>query len=205
MTIEARNIGKRFENNWIFRHVSFTLTGGNIYAFTGPNGSGKSTLLKILAGFSTPTEGEILYSINEGYLNNEFLFGNISFSAPYMDLIEEFSLAELLNLHKSLRGLIVDHEQFANEIAIKLSASLKTLSSGTMQRLKLALALFTPSMFYLLDEPVSNMDAYWIEWYRKTIEKLMRENKLIVVASNFSPEYEGLAETVFDMKDFSIK
>ena len=49
MTIQLTDAGKRFNRDWIFRHVTYNFYGGKSYAITGPNGSGKSTLLQAIA------------------------------------------------------------------------------------------------------------------------------------------------------------
>ena len=55
--------GKRFNRDWIFRHLTYTFTPGKAYAITGPNGSGKSTLLQAIAGSMHLSEGAVEYRI----------------------------------------------------------------------------------------------------------------------------------------------
>ena len=61
MTISLINTGKRFNRDWIFRHLNFQFSTGTAYAITGPNGSGKSTLLQVIAGALSASEGKIEY------------------------------------------------------------------------------------------------------------------------------------------------
>jgi ABC-2 type transport system ATP-binding protein len=63
MRITLTDAGKRFNRDWIFRHLSYTFTSGNSYAITGPNGSGKSTLLQSIAGAIGISEGKARYEI----------------------------------------------------------------------------------------------------------------------------------------------
>jgi ABC-type multidrug transport system ATPase subunit len=62
MNIFLTDAGKRFNRDWIFRHLNYIFQQGKSYAITGPNGSGKSTLLQTIAGAITPSEGEVEYS-----------------------------------------------------------------------------------------------------------------------------------------------
>lgn len=62
MDIELKNIGKKFNKDWIFRNLNYEFNSNNSYAITGTNGSGKSTLLQIISGFVMPSEGEIVYT-----------------------------------------------------------------------------------------------------------------------------------------------
>ena len=61
MNITLKNIGRRFNKEWIFRGINYQFEQGQSYAVLGPNGSGKSTLLSILLGSLTPSEGELAY------------------------------------------------------------------------------------------------------------------------------------------------
>ena len=63
MRIILTDVGKRFNREWIFRHLNFEFTNGNAYAITGPNGSGKSTLLQVIAGAMAESEGKIIYEL----------------------------------------------------------------------------------------------------------------------------------------------
>jgi ABC-type multidrug transport system ATPase subunit len=66
MKITLTDAGKRFNRNWIFRHVSYQFTNGHTYAITGPNGSGKSTLLQVIAGSIASSEGVVNYELAGG-------------------------------------------------------------------------------------------------------------------------------------------
>ncbi|HET7819066.1 MAG TPA: ATP-binding cassette domain-containing protein, partial [Bacteroidia bacterium] len=81
MNIALKNIGKRFNKEWIFRNISYDFTIGNAHAVLGTNGSGKSTLLQIISGSASPTEGIINYTIPE-----ELLFKKMAYAAPYLEL-----------------------------------------------------------------------------------------------------------------------
>ena len=63
MTICLSDAGKRFNRDWIFRHVNYTFEAGQSYAITGPNGSGKSTLLQVLSGGMMINEGVIEFEV----------------------------------------------------------------------------------------------------------------------------------------------
>src|SRR5690606_35336190 len=99
MKIELENIGRRFNREWIFKKVNYTFEQGNSYAVLGANGSGKSTLLQVISGSLSPSEGKISF-LNEGKsIDAELIFKHISLAAPYLELIEEFTLTELIRFH----------------------------------------------------------------------------------------------------------
>jgi ABC-type multidrug transport system ATPase subunit len=63
MKVSLTDAGKRFNRDWIFRHLTYTFEEGNWYAIIGPNGSGKSTLLQILSGAMQASEGNVCWSM----------------------------------------------------------------------------------------------------------------------------------------------
>ena len=95
MDIVADNLGKRYLRDWIFRGLSCRFEQGNAYAILGANGSGKSTLLKVLSGHLTPTRGTLSFIQSSKQVVRENVFKGISYSAPYIELIEELTLEEL--------------------------------------------------------------------------------------------------------------
>ena len=99
MTITLQNIGRRFNRDWIFRGVDHKFTSGESYAILGPNGSGKSTLLQVLNGSLSPSIGTISYAYEGKPVEVDQIFEHLSLAAPYLELIEEFTLAEMIDLH----------------------------------------------------------------------------------------------------------
>ena len=104
-SIQAEGLSKRFNREWIFKNLNFTFQAGKTYAITGPNGSGKSTLLQILWGQLPQTSGTLSYSIENKTISGEEIFRHVSIAAPYMDLIEEFTLTEQIQFHFRTRSM----------------------------------------------------------------------------------------------------
>src|ERR1700712_2344690 len=99
MKITLNNIGRRFNRDWIFRNIDYTFTSGETYAILGPNGSGKSTLLQVLNGSLVPSAGNISYSLGDQTIEAEAVFKQLSLAAPYLELIEEFTMDEMTDFH----------------------------------------------------------------------------------------------------------
>src|SRR5688572_15194961 len=102
MQISLEHTGKRFGDEWIFRDLSLEFRSPGHYALLGSNGSGKSTLLQAIAGAIAFSKGSIRY-LHEGKELGEDFFRQCSFSSPYLELIEEFSLQEILHFHFSFK------------------------------------------------------------------------------------------------------
>ncbi len=101
MQIIAHHIVKQFEAETVLRNVTYTFEGPNRYALLGPNGSRKSTLLQILSGYVSPTKGELKHQLHNSTLAPDALYQYIAIAAPYIELIEELNLNELLQYHKT--------------------------------------------------------------------------------------------------------
>ena len=189
MKIELHKISKRFNYDWIFRDISCTFESGNPVAITGPNGSGKSTLLRILSGQLTQSTGEIEYT-HDGKIKTEEIYRYVSYCAPYLSLIEELSLEEIISFHAGFKPFLIPVEEIPAMASLERHRhkQLKFFSSGMKQRVKILLSVLTDAPMLLLDEPTTNLDEAGVSWYLELIEKYSH-GKCIVVASNQEREY----------------
>jgi ABC-type multidrug transport system ATPase subunit len=188
MQISLEQACKRFNKEWIFKNLNFQFEAGKHYALVGNNGSGKSTLLQIIAGYSGLTKGSISWSPFDA--NN--IYEQISFAAPYLELVEEFTATEQFEFQAQFKPIQKDlsTEKILALIGLKNAAhkQIRYYSSGMKQRLKLALAIFSECPILLLDEPCSNLDKEGYALY-DTLIKDYAMHKLIIVGSNDPAEY----------------
>jgi ABC-type multidrug transport system ATPase subunit len=200
MHITLSKISRKFNYEWIFRDVNFEFEQGNAYAILGSNGSGKSTLLQIISGHLHPSEGTLTYSHNGKNIEIEDFFRHVTFSGPYLELIEEFTMEEMLSFHSHFRSFVNDMDVNAvieaTGLARNRNKPIKYFSSGMKQRVRLAIALLTESDVVLLDEPAANLDRKAIEWYRKLVDE-NRKNRIIIVCSNSqSDEHDFCTQSI---------
>ena len=188
MQISLQQASKRFNKEWIFRNLDYTFELGQHYALIGNNGSGKSTLLQIIAGYSSLTKGTIHWSDND----HSTIFQQISFAAPYLELVEEFTTMEQFDFHATFKTLqsSISVNDIIERIGLKDAAhkQIRYFSSGMKQRLKLALAILSDTPLLLLDEPCSNLDKEGYTLYAELIQQFA-QHKLIIVGSNDPQEY----------------
>lgn len=203
MTLSAENLGKRFNREWIFRNFNHSFQPG-VYAITGPNGSGKSTLLQVLWGQLPPTTGNLKYTDNNHGIPVEDIYEHLCIAAPYMDLVEEFTLAEILKFHfgfKKIReGKSVEHVLDLMELTHARHKIISHFSSGMKQRLKLGLAFFSDVKMVFLDEPTTNLDKPSIAWYWTNFT-LLGPDTVVFIASNQESEYPAEAIKI-NLADF---
>jgi len=203
MTITLENTGRRFNKEWIFRGLDYQFVSGERYAVLGPNGSGKSTLLSIILGNLSASEGKISY-FDQQNIPEEQVYQYVSFAAPYLDLIEEFTLEETIDFHFKFKNFYSGMSKEAVLDLLGLSKSqdkaLKYFSSGMKQRTKLILACCTDSPVLLLDEPTSNLDTEGQAWYRKLIADFTAD-KTVIIGSNQADEY-SFCEHLVHISDY---
>lgn len=194
MVIQLNNIGRRFRFDWIFRGLDYTFEQGQQYAILGPNGSGKSTLLKIIAAHLSPTKGTIAFKHTQQQLiDRDEVYRYVSYAAPYIELIEELTLLEMLRFHQKFKPYRNNLEPNDLIALLQFSKSkhkpIQFFSSGMKQRLKLILALCSDTPIVLLDEPTTNLDEQGIAWYRNLIQQYSH-NRLLIIASNVEHDYD---------------
>ena len=193
MQIKVQNTGKKFSREWIFRGLNLDLHTGQSYTFVGANGSGKSTALQVLAGAIPLSEGEITYQNPTETIQEDAWYQQIVIAAPYLELIEEFNLVELVAFHQQFKPLKkgISAPDLAELLWLNNAANkpIKYFSSGMKQRLKLGLAFFSDVPIVMLDEPTSNLDATGIDWYKATVEA-QTANQLLIICSNQQNEYD---------------
>jgi len=192
MKIHLENIGRRFNRDWIFRGINHTFIQGESYAILGPNGSGKSTLLQVLNGSLTPSAGKISYFYGDNEVDEENVFQHLSLAAPYLELIEEFTLSEVIEFHFKFKPYKagMDKEGVIELLNMQSSKNkpIRYFSSGMKQRLKLALAFCSDTPMLMLDEPTSNLDSQGVQWYLGLVQQFAA-NRLTIICSNQEHEY----------------
>lgn len=204
MNITLIGAGKKFYREWIFRKADLSFSPLTPTAILGPNGSGKSTLLQVIAGAVIPTEGSVTVTHETRQIPVEDHFQYISFVAPYLELIEEFTLREIIHFHFKFKKTRSNLSESAvldlTGLSMKSNQEFRYFSSGMKQRVKLALAFLSDTPVLLLDEPCSNLDANGIAWYNDMVRN-HSEGRTVVVASNQVEEEYAFCTARLNMID----
>ena len=185
--VTADRLGKRFGRQWVLRDLSESFSTGEVIGVRGRNGSGKSTLLRLLSGQLTPSRGSVTWSLAGEPVAVEAVFRLVSWIGPYIELVEELTVRELLSFHfgfKPAQGdLAVADIIDRIELTAAAERPLFDCSSGMRQRVLLATALYAASPLLLLDEPTVTLDQSARGWFAKELT-IYRQGRLTVVASN---------------------
>ena len=182
MSIEIRNIAKRFGNFVALDNINLDIPTGELVALLGPSGCGKTTLLRIIAGMETPDQGEILFSgaeathlhareRNVGFVFQHYalfrhmtVFENVAFGLRVKPRKERPSEAEIKRKVMELLGL-VQLDWLADRYPSQLSG-------GQRQRIALARALAVEPKVLLLDEPFGALDTKVRKELRRWLRRL---------------------------------
>ena len=182
MSIEIRNISKRFGNFVALDNINLDIPTGELVALLGPSGCGKTTLLRIIAGMESPDGGDVLFSGAEathlharerqvGFVFQHYalfrhmtVFENVAFGLRVKPRKERPSDAEIRRRVMELLGL-VQLDWLADRYPSQLSG-------GQRQRIALARALAVEPKVLLLDEPFGALDTKVRKELRRWLRRL---------------------------------
>ncbi len=181
--------------------MNFQFHAAQSYAVLGHNGSGKSTLMQILSGFLSPSAGKIIFSDKDKVIDINAIYRQVTFAAPYTELIEELTLKEAIAFHVKFKPFVNDmkHGEFLELLQLPKTAHDKAIqffSSGMKQRLKLALSILSDCPILLLDEPSITLDKEGVNWYRGLLREYALGKKLLVIASNVEEDVQECSQRI---------
>jgi spermidine/putrescine ABC transporter ATP-binding subunit len=179
--IELKNVTKRFGQTAAVNNVNLTIQEGELFTLLGPSGCGKTTSLRLVAGFYTPDEGEVLFNgrvvntVPPDQRGIGMVFQNYALW-PHMTVFQ--NVAYGLKLQKIGRAEANERVNVVlNNVELQGFGDRYPgqLSGGQQQRVALARALVLNPKILLLDEPLSNLDAKIRVQVRQEIRKLQKD------------------------------
>jgi len=186
--IELRNIGKRFADGTIaVQDISLTIEDGELFVLLGPSGCGKSTLLNMIVGLESVSTGEVrmdgrpINHLDPRQRNMAMVFQSYAIY-PHMTVQE--NLAFPLKLagmpHREIQRRVKTAAQTL-ELEKLLQRMPRSLSGGQRQRVAMGRAMVRKPAVFLMDEPLSNLDAKLRNQMRNEIARLQEVLKTTMV------------------------
>ena len=185
MSIEVRNLNKRFGNTVVCDNLNLDIPAGELVALLGPSGSGKTTLLRIIAGLEVPDTGSVLFH-GEDATHTDVRERQVGFVFQHYALFGHMTIFE--NVAFGLRVRPKSTRPSEADIRAKVTELLKLvqldwiaeryphqLSGGQRQRIALARALAVEPKVLLLDEPFGALDAKVRKELRRWLRRLHDE------------------------------
>ena len=210
--LHLNGLGKRFGDQWILRDLNLQVREGECVALLGPSGCGKSTALRLIAGLERQDEGSIeldgarLDTIPAERRRIAMVFQSYA-------LFPHLSVRENLNLGLKIRGVApAQRQQRINSVldTVRLREMAvrrpQQLSGGQRQRVALARALLRDPRVYLLDEPMSNLDAQLRDELRPELRQLILQgSQPVVYVTHDQQEAMALANRIAVLKGGRIE
>jgi multiple sugar transport system ATP-binding protein len=183
-TLRVKDLTKRYGNVTALEKFSFEISSGEFMVLLGPSGCGKTTVIRCIAGLTSPTGGEIY--IGDELVNDlppkdrdvAMVFQNYSLY-PHMNVYD--NIAFPLKMRKTERQKIDERVRNIADllnIGHLLNRKPREISGGQMQRVALGRALVRKPRIFLMDEPLSNLDAKLRTDMRVEIKKLQKKLRI---------------------------
>ncbi len=202
-SITISSVTKKFGDFTAVRDLTLDIDEGDFVALLGPSGCGKTTTMNIIAGLEEPTEGQVLFDgqnlsgvriqdRNIGFVfQNYAIFTHLSVyrNLSYGLEVKKFDRAEIDRRVKSMaKRMSIEH---------RLEQSASSLSVNEMQKLAIGRSAITEPRIFLLDEPLSNLDAGFRAYMRAELKVLQNEfGQTMVYVTHDQIEAMSLADKI---------
>ena len=209
--IELKNLSKTYNKKIEALHdINFTIEDGQFFVLLGPSGAGKTTTLRCIAGLEKIDNGSILFN-DESVTEDQPASRDVCFVFQQYSLYPHYSVYENLAfpLRSPMRKLPEEEiktkvENIASMLKIsnKLNNKATQLSGGEMQRVAIGRALVREPNLYLMDEPLSSLDAKLRESLRVELKNIQTNlNSTILYVTHDQAEATTLADKIGVLKE----
>ncbi|WP_054957948.1 ABC transporter ATP-binding protein [Paenibacillus dakarensis] len=211
-SIEFKNVTKSFGDSTVIKDLDLTIEDGKFTVLVGPSGCGKTTLLRMIAGLDPQTSGAVLIGgkdmsqVPPGQRGVALVFQNYALY-PTMSVRENIEFALKNNkVSKEERSKLVESISATVGLSEYLERKPSTLSGGQRQRVALARAMVKKPSVFLMDEPLSNLDAKLRVHMRiELIELHKKLGSTFVYVTHDQVEAMSMADTIVLMNNGEIQ
>jgi multiple sugar transport system ATP-binding protein len=211
-TIEFDRVSKRFGNNTVVHDLSLAVADGELLTLVGPSGCGKSTTLAMLAGLEDPSQGliridgRVVNDVPSGARDIAMVFQSYALY-PHMTVRDNIGFGlKVRGVARAEIGRRVDEAAALLDIGPLLDRKPKDLSGGQRQRVALGRALTRDPKAFLLDEPLSNLDAQLRTQMRAELKLLFRRvGGTVVYVTHDQAEAMTLSDRLVVMRDGRVQ
>ena len=209
-SIKLENVYKNFGKTCALENLNLEIFDGEFFVLLGPTGAGKTTTLRIISGLEQPDKGniffdeEIINDVQPAFRDTSYVFQQFSLY-PHYSVYDNLAFPLRSPLRKETK---LEIDKKVTEIAklLKIENKLKNkatqLSGGEMQRVSLGRALVRNPNIYLMDEPLSSLDAKLREELRIELKKIQKDlNATILYVTHDHVEATTMADRIGVLKD----
>lgn len=188
--VSLRDVGMRYDNDWILRNINLDICRGDFLAVSGPNGGGKTTLLKLILKLIKPMEGIVTYFSTSDKSTNELSIGYLPQKSA-IDLHFPISVREMvlsglikgwgLKMPGNAKSLLADVTEMLG-LSSYLDSQIGSISGGQLQRALMARAIISNPELVVLDEPLSYVDKHFEQQIYSLVEDINKKATIILVS-----------------------
>ena len=208
--IDLRNITKSFDGTVVLDNLNLSVAENTFVTLLGPSGCGKTTTLRIIGGFETADQGQVIFDgedisklpPNKRQLNTVF---------QKYALFSHMNIAENIAFGLKIKGKSKSYIQDKIKYALKLvnldgyeNRSVDSLSGGQQQRVAIARALASEAKVILADEPTGNLDSENGQLVIDLLKRLAKEEDRCIIVVTHDLDIAAQADAVYRMKDGHI-
>ena len=201
--LKSERICKSYLNKKALRGVDLDIMPGKIVGLLGPNGSGKTTFLKIAAGILHASSGEILI---DGQKPGVYTKSIVSYLPDNEYLLNWMKVKDAVKYFKDFYSDF--DEKKAKELLLFMNldenSTVKSLSKGMKEKLKLTLVLSRNAKLYILDEPLGGVDPTAREKILNAIVNNFSENSSMIITTHLVNDIERIFDDVAFISDGEI-
>ena len=198
--LQCTNLVKCYGKKQALNGVDLSVMPGRITGLLGPNGSGKTTWMKMAAGLIKPTFGEIRYNGHPisietrkeiAYMSTEPFFydymtvGDVG--KYYQDFFDDFSMEK--------------YDDLLEKMSLEKKLKVKSLSSGMLAKLKVAVTMARNAKIYMLDEPLNGIDLLARDSVMNMILTSAGEDNTLIISSHLVEELESVVDKAIFIKE----
>ena len=211
-SIDLLNVSKRWDNSVAVENLSLNVKDGELLVLLGPSGCGKTTTMRMIAGLEVPSEGKIKIG-NKDVTKLEPKYRDVAMVFQTYSLYPQMTVYENIRFPLRARNIKkLEHDERVLEAAkmVELTKYLQrkpnSLSGGQRQRVALARAIVRSPIVFLMDEPLSNLDARLRLSMRNLIKQLhLKLQTTIIYVTHDQLEAMTLADRIVVMNEGKIE
>jgi len=199
LTIEVRNLTKKYNNFKAVDDVSFNVKSGEIFGFLGPNGAGKTTTIKSMIGLIHANSGEIKingFDIKKKEKDAKKYVGYLPEKVAFYDNLTALQnmhfYAEMKNISKEECKSLIEEMGIGDAVNKKVGK----FSKGMQQRLGMARALIGNPPILMLDEPSGGLDPRGVALIRNKIREMKDKGSTVFISSHILAEVQEVCDRV---------
>ncbi len=210
--IELKNISKEYDGEKVLDNISMVIHDKEFVTLLGPSGCGKTTTLRIIGGFETPDEGEVLF-------DSKSVKDTPAYKRPVNTVFQRYALFPHLNVYENIAFALRLKKLPEAEIKVRVGEMLKMvhlegfqkrkvtlLSGGQQQRVAIARALINRPKVLLLDEPLGALDLKLRKDMQNELKSIQKETGItFIYVTHDQEEALSMSDTVVVMAEGHIQ